>query len=198
LAFDSSGNLFVSTIGAIDEITPGGHESTFVSGLPSYGGLAFDQLGNLYTSICESGGPVLKITPAGTVSTIASGLNGPLGLAFSASGNLNVAENGEFGPWDIKEINLQGNITTFASGGGLCEPHDIAFDSSGNLYADNWGGTISKITPDGSVSSFSTELGYNMGCWGIAPYSVPEPASLSLLTWGGLGLWVFRRHNRRQ
>ena len=43
LAFDSSGNLFVSVNdGSIAEITPNGTKSTFASGLNSAHGLAFD------------------------------------------------------------------------------------------------------------------------------------------------------------
>ncbi len=45
-------------------------------------------------------------------------------------------------------------VVTFATVGS--EPNSIAFDSSGNLYVANEGSdTISKVTPGGSVSTFS-------------------------------------------
>src|SRR5207302_1960586 len=84
LAFDGSGNLFVSDFnsGTIFKVTPAGTKSTFVSGLNDPVGLASDSSCILLEA--EKGSnTIFKFTPAGTKSTfVSSGLSFPLGLAF--------------------------------------------------------------------------------------------------------------------
>jgi DNA-binding beta-propeller fold protein YncE len=91
LAFDSSGNLFVSTDCFCDpgsdtilKFTPGGVESTFAAGLTNPRGLAFDSSGNLF--VAESNdfpdGDILKIAPDGGTTVFATDLNRPQFLAF--------------------------------------------------------------------------------------------------------------------
>jgi DNA-binding beta-propeller fold protein YncE len=90
LAFDSAGNLFVSTENAlfnhtdtILEFTPGGTESTFATGLNNPRGLAFDSTGDLFVAEAPFvNGDILEFTPTGTQSTFASGLNTPQYLTF--------------------------------------------------------------------------------------------------------------------
>src|SRR5215467_8138603 len=69
LAFDASGNLFVSTLGnrpndAILVFTPTGMESTFATGLNNPHGMAFDAAGNLFVAetIRDGGGDILEFT----------------------------------------------------------------------------------------------------------------------------------------
>ena len=92
LAFDSSGNLFVSTecfcepgSDTILKFTPTGGESTFATGLTMPRGLAFDSTGNLF--VAEDGdfpdGDILKFAPGGGAPTVfASGLGRPQFLTF--------------------------------------------------------------------------------------------------------------------
>ena len=90
LAFDSTGNLFVSTEGdpgndTILEFTPSGMESTFATGLTNPRGLAFDGSGYLF--VAESNpapdGDILKFAPGGGAPTVfASGIDLPEFLAF--------------------------------------------------------------------------------------------------------------------
>ena len=90
LAFDSTGNLFVSTEGdpgndTILEFTPDGMESTFATGLTNPRGLAFDSFGNLF--VAESNpapdGEILKFAPGGGAPTVfASGIDLPEFLTF--------------------------------------------------------------------------------------------------------------------
>ena len=104
LAFDASGNLFVSTVnvndtgtGDIRKFGPDGTEITprFATGLTKNPrGLAFDSAGNLFLAEPGSGGTpipgdILEFTPDGTKSTFASqnfgtrGNRGPEWLAFT-------------------------------------------------------------------------------------------------------------------
>jgi DNA-binding beta-propeller fold protein YncE len=92
LAFDSSGNLFVSietfTDPGADSIvyfTPMGVKSTFATGLTTPRGLAFDGSGYLF--VAESNpapdGDILKFAPGGGAPTVfASGIDLPEFLAF--------------------------------------------------------------------------------------------------------------------
>lgn len=90
LAFDSAGNLFVSTLtsdftmGSIREFTPGGVESIFATGLRSPRGLAFDSTGNLFVTENLGGqlGDILEFTPGGIESVFASGIGNPQFLTF--------------------------------------------------------------------------------------------------------------------
>jgi sugar lactone lactonase YvrE len=156
-------NLFVSAsdagqtaqAGVIFEITPGGVQNTFASGLSSPNGLAFDSAGNLFVATSLS---ILKFTPDGAQSTFALGLSGPVGLAFDSAGNMFVAESGsgsilKFTPGSVR--------TTFAS--GLSGPVGLAFDRAGNLFVTDGGdivgpghGHVYKFTPDGVRSTLAS------------------------------------------
>jgi sugar lactone lactonase YvrE len=91
LAFDSTGNLFVSTEGAdpgndtILMFTPDGMESTFATGLTTPRGLAFDASGNLFVAEANDApdGDILEFAPGGGLpSTFASGIDLPEFLTF--------------------------------------------------------------------------------------------------------------------
>jgi N-acetylneuraminic acid mutarotase len=117
LAFDKSGNLFVSTEGhpgldTILKFTPAGTGSTFATGLSNPRGLAFDSAGNLFVAEVPSAttGDILKFTPAGAQSVFASALGRPAGnggpefLTFRPIGPLSAVSrkmHGGAGNFDI-------------------------------------------------------------------------------------------------
>jgi sugar lactone lactonase YvrE len=183
MAFDSSGNLYVSQQAGttVNKITPGGVVSTFATGLSGPTGLAFDTSGNLYVANYNngSGTTVSKITPGGSVSTFATGLNGPEGLAFDSSGNLYVGNLSHNTGTTVSKIAPGGSVSTFAT--GLDQPVGLTFDSSGNLYVANYGnGIVSKITPGGVESTFCSNP------------SDPDPQGLAFDSEGNLYVgWGF-------
>jgi sugar lactone lactonase YvrE len=93
LAFDSIGNLFVSTEAlanfsgddTILKFTPSGMKSTFATGLSFPRGLAFDGSGNLFVAEANAipDGDILKFPPSGGPPTVfASGFGRPEFLTF--------------------------------------------------------------------------------------------------------------------
>ncbi len=81
-------NLFVSDLvgfyiysGNTTEITPGGAQSTFASGLNEPAGLAINNAGDLFEADLGSDN-IYEFTPGGTRSTFASGVDNPNYLTF--------------------------------------------------------------------------------------------------------------------
>jgi sugar lactone lactonase YvrE len=182
LVFDGAGNLYVGDgyNGLIDKISPNASVTPFASGLYIPSALAFDANGNLYVADEDA---VVKITPGGAVSTVVPA-TAAYGLACDASGDLYFSD----AVATISKMTPNGTVSTFAT--GLAAPTDLAFDSSGNLYASESGdGTISKITPDGIVSNFASGLAGPM----YIAIQTPEPSSLALLSLGTFALLARRR-----
>src|SRR5215472_12707131 len=103
-----------------------------------------------------TGGAIYQIAPNGSVSTFASGLNFPIGMVYDSSGNLfvaNTADNG-LGAGYISKIAPNGTQSTFASG---INPHSLAFNSAGDLFAADYNsGNIYEFTPGGVRSTFAS------------------------------------------
>ena len=162
LAYDSSGNLFVSQPSgqnafwnnSILKITPDGTINTFIShtgGLNQPTSLAFNSAGNLF--VLNDNHSISEITPSGSISTFASNnaiAGQSAGLAFDAIGNLYVPGGGV-----ILKLSPSGEISSFAPDLN-CQIGGIAFDSSSNLFACAQSGIIFKISTNGSVSTFAS------------------------------------------
>jgi sugar lactone lactonase YvrE len=145
LAFDKSGNLFVSDTGnsTIRKITSAGAVTTFAGVAGSSGfldgaaggaqfnaplGIAVWTNGNVF--VADSGNHCIRKISGGVVSTFAGSpqvwgsangsgtnahLNSPCGLAFDAKGNLFVCDANNN---TIRKITTNGIVTTFAGAAG--------------------------------------------------------------------------------
>ncbi|MDD5140817.1 MAG: PEP-CTERM sorting domain-containing protein [Verrucomicrobiales bacterium] len=147
-------NLFVAVDGdtgpfahSIIEITPGGTQSIFASGLANSYGMAVNSAGNLFYA--ENSGNIYKFTPGGMQSTFVSGVAGS--LAFDSADNLYAADGG-----NIYKFAPDGTQSTFASG----VSGSLVFDSADNLFVLS-GGSIYKYTPGGVQSTPVSGIGYS-------------------------------------
>ena len=169
IASDSLGNIYSANDrnNSITKILSSGSSSVILSGglLNNPSALAFDTNSNLYIQNYNwtEASSILKLSTNGLVSVYANIDGGGSGLAFDQSGNL-YGVNYAFG--NIYKITTNGTVTTFASGGGIAAPTGLAFDSIGNLYVSNQGygdatPTISRIAPNGVISTFWSAGNYN-------------------------------------
>ncbi len=170
LVFDGGGNLYTSIVdpdsgvGSIVRLAPDGTQTSFATGLTRARGLVFDGAGNLYAADLDSGN-VYEYMPAGARTTFASGFNYPTGIAFDASGTLFVCSQGV----GVFEVSPAGAISTFTL--DVTDPRYLAFDASGNLYVSDVGdasgdqgqGTIYLFAPDGTRSTFASNLAAPLG-----------------------------------
>ncbi len=81
IAFDSGGNMFVTTGDKVVRTSRLGEDTVVASGLVTPVGIAFDADGNLFVA-CSNPGKIVKVAPDGTKTTFAAGLNHPSFLAF--------------------------------------------------------------------------------------------------------------------
>lgn len=138
--------------------------------------IAFDSAGNLYVTqenvICKVDTSGVITTVAGNGTAANSGDGGPAtsasfmsitALAFDSTDNMYVGSMAG----GLRRVNTSGIVTSIPSFNGLV-PFDVAFDSSGNLYAslsfDNKivkmdsGGTLSNVAGTG-LSDYSGDGG---------------------------------------
>jgi prepilin-type N-terminal cleavage/methylation domain-containing protein len=154
-------------------------------------GIVVGDDGTLYTT--ETGGRVRRITPAGVATTIAGAtaagyvnatgaaarFSSPTGVVIAPGGALLVSDRDN----NIsRQVMMNGAVSTFAGTGVrgsangpitsaqfyLGIGNDLTYDSQGNLYASDSGNSmIRKITPAGTVSTFTT-------CSGVWSVCYPE------------------------
>src|SRR5438094_661385 len=159
MAFDRSGNLFVSQGDSIFKFTPKGVKSTFVTSKgANFIDLAFDEAGNLFAvdqALTKSwlGRSIIKITPDGAKSTFAAGLEEPRDLTVDATGNVYVSGNHA-----ILRFTPDGTKNTFSSASGADEAWDLAVDRSGNVFAWNGRDAVLKFDPSGTPTAFARNL----------------------------------------
>lgn len=157
LAFDPSGNLFVTSGGpthGLYKVPPGGGAGVLFAnaGFVDVWGVVCDASGNVFVAdrnaTVANGGRIWKVSPAGVVSTLASGLPAPCGLAIDASGNLYA---GSYNGQKILRITPAGVVTNHATGLGVPgnQTNQIEIEPDGTIYAGNEA-RILRISPGGS------------------------------------------------
>lgn len=132
VASDGSGATIVAGTGVPGFSGDGGPATAAQLNGPS--GVRLDSSGNIYIADTTNN-RVRKIALDGTISTIAG--NGPLGRV---SGSLTgCAFSGDTGP---------------AANAALCEPAEVMFDGSGNLFVADYGNSrVRKMAPDGTITT---------------------------------------------
>ena len=93
------------------------------------------------------------------VTTLTKQFNGSGGVKIGPDGNVYIGDFGQSlgnsNGTQVWKMDLEGNLTVFARGLRGASGND--FDSKGNLFQANIaGGYISKITPDGKVTTFAS------------------------------------------
>lgn len=213
LTFDSSGNIYGTTInggtpgwGVVYSLTrTNGRWAENVlyqaqgngDGEYPWGGVVFDQSGNLYGTFSQNGpssyGSVYKLARSGsgwTESTVHGftfhgndGATPQGGLVVDSSGNLwGTTVHDATGGGTVFELTPSGGGWTYnfvyeLSGGIDLGPYDkLLMDSAGNLYGTTYGdgrygyGSVFKLTRSGSGWSYSSLHDFTGGSDGSNPF----------------------------
>jgi sugar lactone lactonase YvrE len=94
LARDLAGNTYIGDdFGRVLRLAPDGNLTTLLThgAASEVGGIAIDDLGNVYTSHADDVGLIRRISPSGQASVLAQGPGRPMGIAVDAERNVYVA-----------------------------------------------------------------------------------------------------------
>jgi len=176
VASDGNGNVFVGLrgTGQIVFVDTGGTVHLYAT-VGFFSALALDSAGTVYTVVSDT---IERVNSDGTVTPIAGSgaagysgdggaataatLRSPFAIAFDRLGDLFIADTGNH---VIREVTLDGNITTIAgvghasSGGddgpalqaGLNSPEGVAVDPAGNVYISDTGNDEIRILPPSGI-----------------------------------------------
>ena len=165
--------------GSISEYTPAG-VVTIASSLARPRGLAFDSSGNLFAAVTRFAPPrgqyqgkILKFTPRGQQSVLGTVPQSFLEVVVTDSGG-NIfalatdAKLGLFYPSTIYKFAPDGTGSIFGSIPG--QGNGLAFDSAGNLFANDAGApgispSIYKFTSDGTRTVFAGPNAFTDGTY---------------------------------
>ncbi len=198
LAIDSLGNIYTGAAfgGTLERFTAG-------VGTPIATGQGIQSLTTDGTFIYDNDSThnIYQFTSTGTRTTYATGAPSGFGIAIDALGRVYV---GDWINFTIDRYTPGSGWSTFGSLPTNQLSTSLAFDASGNLYADEVANGTSnccvqnvyKFDSAGNRTTFATGL-YNP--YGLAiqqsQAAIPEPASVGLIAGGGL-LFLVRRLRR--
>jgi DNA-binding beta-propeller fold protein YncE len=198
----SGGNLFVSSFLSNNVLEYNGTTGTFIgpfAALAGPTGLIADSSGNIFVA-SSTGNAVNEYSSTGTLlrTFLGGGLIAPSGLAI-ANGVLFVAD-GLPGSNTITEFNVATGATVgMITDSHISGPGGLAIGPDGNLYVASTGNNsvdVFNSTTGAFVSSF-TPAGLDVPVY-LAIATVPEPASIVLLTIGALGIGLVARRSMRK
>ena len=149
-----------------EPLPPAGYKVTTLadslSGVNAPFSSVIDSLGNIFYAqqIYNPNDTIYKVTPEGVVSVFAN-----LGNTFDMIGSITIDHLGNIyashKDTTILKITPAGDISTYAHDPSIWAGSGMTFDSGGNLYSvDSQHGYITKISPDGVVSSHYFNSGY--------------------------------------
>ncbi len=168
LAFDTAGNLFVTSggnVGKISKVTPSGTVSTFVNGLNNPLGLAFDDAGNLYVAHRQRprGEDLQGHAGRGRVD-----VRRWIRLSVRSRFPRRQLVRHEPARHDGFMVTPSGVVSTYAT--GLPSPYALAFDTAGNLFvAQGDPNKISKVTPVATTGNVVEGNYIGVDATGMAP-----------------------------
>jgi streptogramin lyase len=176
VVIDASGNAWtgncascngVAGTDALIGISPtGALAGTVTNGIHQPQGLAFDSLGNLWSTDLTSGSYPDQIVKESTSGVIATGfpysgsaVSTPLGIAIDATNNAWVANKTGS---NIDHISAAGTLLNNTGGSGLLVPVSIAIDGTGVVFTSATGSSdIYKLNPTTSAAASYTSGGIN-------------------------------------
>lgn len=159
LAFDASGDLFVSSRfeGVVYRVTPDADVTIFAKDLGIPTGLAFNEEGILFAG--DRSGRILKILPDGESRVFVEIPESHVAvhLAFDRDGNLLVSSPSLSSYNDIWMIDPFGKLIPLH--GGFGRPQGVTVDHQGNIYlceAKAGDSAIFRISPTGDMETLVT------------------------------------------
>jgi sugar lactone lactonase YvrE len=167
---DEAGNIYVTLSGSrgqrvpvsVYKISPRGILTPLVRDIINPTGMAIGPDGDIYIS-SRFDGQVYQVSADGTARVFARNLGTATGIAFDRQGYLYVGDR----EGTIYRVNRQGVATAFANLASSVAAFHVAFDVHGDLYMTNPSmsgyDSIHRITPDGEVQTFFSDLGRPQG-----------------------------------
>ncbi len=156
-AFAQTQVLYVGDLndGTIKRVDLSGNVSTYATGFDHVYGLAGDASGNLYVS-SSTAHKVVAIDPSRNVTDYATNFpinSNLLGMTFDAAGNLYIADVSV----GVYKVLPGGSASLWAT--GMSYPRDVAFNSSGVLYAVGGYNPMSmySIASNGTATLFASQ-----------------------------------------